>query len=157
MIRRVRSRSRCDEGAPKRDRGAADALALVLLAPAVLGLAILAIALSRSVDARAQVRSAAEAAAQAAALERNAGAAEAAAVRVAQAMLVDEDACQGLQVSVRYPTAPEAGSGTSFGFVEVDIECNVSNRGIEVVQDGSREERVTAVASVDFFRARDVP
>ncbi len=153
MIRRVRSGDRV----PVRDRGAADALGLVLLAPAMLGLAILAIALGRSVDARAQVRSAAEAAAQAAALERNPGAAEAAAVRVAQAMLVDEDACQGLAVTVRYPNAPAAGSGTTFGFVEVDIECNVSNRGIEVVQDGSREERVTAVASVDFFRARDVP
>lgn len=153
MTRRVRSARRSDV----RDRGAADALGLVLLAPAVLGLAILAIALGRGVDARAQVRSAAEAAAQAAALERDAGSAEAAAVRVAQAMLIDEDACQGLQIAVRYPSAPDPGSGTSFGFVEVDIECNVSNRGIEVVQDGSREERVTAVASVDFFRARGGP
>ena len=142
---------------PARDRGAADALGLVLIAPAVLGLAILAIALSRSVDARAQVRSAAEAAAQAAALERNAVDAEAAAVRVAQAMLVDQDACAGLDVVVRYPTAPDPSAGTSFGFVEVDLRCTVGNRGIEVVQDGSRDERVTAVASVDFFRAREVP
>ena len=34
-----------------RDRGAADALGLVLIAPAVIGLAILVVALGRGVDA----------------------------------------------------------------------------------------------------------
>ena len=60
----------------RRDRGAADALALVLIAPAVIGLAVLVVMLGRSVDSRAQAQSAAEAAAQAAALERSPGAAE---------------------------------------------------------------------------------
>lgn len=140
-----------------RDRGATDAYGLVLIAPAVIGLAILAVALGRGVDARAQVRSAAEAAAQAAALERNAVDATAAANEVARAMLVDNDACQDLELAVRYPTAPPPDAGVSFGLVEVDVRCGVSNRGIEVVQSDTRSESVTAVASVDFFRARRGP
>ncbi len=144
-------------GRRPRDRGAADALGLVLVAPAVIGLAILAVALGRGVDARAQVRSAAEAAAQAAALERNAVDATAAANVVARAMLVDGDACDGMELVVRYPSAPSPDAGISFGLVEVDLRCNVSDRGIEVVQSGSRPESVTAVASVDFFRSRRGP
>lgn len=155
MIRRVRSGSGSSEG--RRDRGAADALALVVLAPAVMGLAILAIMLGRNVDSRAQMRSAAEAAAQAAALERDPAAAEAAAVRVARAMLVDRNACEGLAIAVDFPAAPASGVGTSFGLVQVDLTCTVSNRGVEAVDLRSADERtdvVSAVAAVDFFRAR---
>lgn len=141
----------------RRDRGAADALGLVLIAPAVIGLAILVVALGRGVDARAQVRSAAEASAQAAALERDAGSATAAANRVALSMLVDSDTCSNPTVGVVYPSAVSPASGISYGLVEVTIECDVSDRGIEVVQSGTREEEVTAVASVDFFRANAGP
>ena len=144
----------------RRDRGAADALGLVLITPAMIGLALLAIMLSRNVDSRAQMRSAAEAAAQAAALERDAVAAEAAANRVAAAMLVDLDACAGLDVQVRFPTAPEPGIGTSFGFVEVDLRCTVSRRAVESLDERSETDRtsvITAVATVDFFRARSAP
>jgi Flp pilus assembly protein TadG len=140
-----------------RDRGAADALGLVLIAPAVIGLAILVIALGRDVDARAQVRSAAEASAQAAALERDAGTATEAANRVARAMLVDSDACSDPGVRVVYPQAGAAAPGISFGLVEVTIQCSVSNRGIEQVRTRSHDEEVTAVASVDFFRAVGQP
>jgi hypothetical protein len=139
------------------DRGAADALGLVLIAPAVIGLAILVIALGRGVDARAQIRSAAEAGAQAAALERDAGSATIAANRVARAMLVDSDACTDPALTVRYPRSGGLASGLSVGLVEVTIECEVSNRGIEVVQAGSRHEAVTAVASVDLFRSAGTP
>ena len=141
----------------RRDRGAADALGLVLIAPAVIGLAILVVALGRGVDASAQVRSAAEASAQAAALERDAGSATAAANSVAQAMLVDSDTCSNPTVGVVYPAAAAPASGISSGLVEVTIKCEVSDRGIEAVQSGAREEEVTAVASVDFFRANARP
>jgi len=141
----------------RRDRGAADALGLVLIAPAVIGLAILVVALGRGVDARAQVRSAAEASAQAAALERDAGSATIAANRVALAMLVDSDTCSNPSTRVVYPQAASPASGISFGLVEVTIECEVSDRGIEAVQSGARQEEVTAVASVDFFRAAGGP
>jgi hypothetical protein len=140
-----------------RDRGAADALGLVLIAPAVIGLAVLVVALGRGVDARAQVRSAAEASAQAAALERDAGSASIAANQVAGAMLVDSDACSDPSVSVVYPRPGGPASGISVGLVEVTIRCNVSDRGIGVVQSGSREQVVTAVASIDFFRASGAP
>lgn len=156
MIRRVRPHRRVDQG--WRDRGAADALGLVVIGPAVMGLAILAIMLSRNVDSQAQMRSAAEAAAQAAALERSPAAAEAAAVRVAEAMLVDQLACEGLSINVDYPPAAESGVGTSFGLVQVDITCTVSNRGVEVVDERDEIDRtdvVSAVAAVDFFRARE--
>ena len=141
----------------RRDRGASDALGLVLIAPAVIGLAVLVIALGRGVDARAQVRSAAEASAQAAALERDAGSATTAANRVASAMLVDSDTCSTPTIQVVYPDAASPASGISFGLVAVTIKCEVSNRGLEAVQSGARQEEVTAVASIDFFRAAGRP
>ena len=136
-----------------RDRGAAEAYGLVLIAPAAIGLALLAVALGRGVDARAQVRSAAESAAQAAALERTPGEARAAADAAASAILLDSSSCQSFELDVDYPTAP-SGAGTSFGLVTVRLACSVSDQGIEAVQQGARTEAVTAVAAVDLFRAR---
>jgi Flp pilus assembly protein TadG len=132
-----------------RDRGAADALALVLIAPAVIGLALLVVMLGRSVDARAQAQSAAEGAAQAAALERSPGAAAAAADRVAAAMLVDHDSCA--TPAVRVDTSA-FGPG---GEVRVAIECHASVRGIEPVQRSSRTFVAEAVAHIDEFRAAE--
>jgi len=140
-----------------RDRGAAEALGLVLIAPAVIGLAILVVALGRGVDAQAQVRSAAEASAQAAALERDAGSANVAANNVARAMLVDSDTCSNPAVAVIYPHVGSVAPGLSYGLVEVTIRCEVSNRGIEAVQPGPRQEAVTAFASVDLFRQTGAP
>lgn len=138
-----------------RDRGAADALGLVLIAPAVVGLAILVVALGRGVDARAQVRTAAEAAAQAAALERNGSDAARAGVAVAAAMLTDEDACAEPQIDVVYP-ALASPAGTD-AVVAVTVTCYVSDRGIAVVKPGARMERATAYATLDPFRAERGP
>jgi Flp pilus assembly protein TadG len=135
------------------DRGAADALGLVLIAPAVIGLALLVVALGREVDAREQVRSAAESSAQAAALERTAGAATLAANAVARAMLVEDPACSEPTIAVDYPTSSPARAGDTRGFVEVTITCHVSNRGVEVIRPDRSVEVVTAIAAVDFFRA----
>ena len=131
------------------DRGAADALALVLIAPAVIGLAVLVVMLGRAVDSRAQAQSAAEAAAQAAALERSPVAAEAAARRVAEAMLVDHDSCA--VPSVRVDTS----SFRPGGEVRVAIECHTATRGIEAVQHWSKSFAAEAVAHVDEFRAAE--
>lgn len=130
-----------------RDRGAADALALVLLAPVAIGLALLVVALGRQVDARAQVRIAAESAAQAAALERTPGAARAAADRVVSAMLVDHDTCSGAATAVDLSAFAPGGS------VAVTVTCTVSDRGIEVVGAGTPTHAVTATATVDPLRA----
>ena len=135
-----------------RDRGASDALGLVLIAPAVLGLALLVLALGRGVDARAEVRAAAESAAQAAALERNAGAATAAAQRAADAMLADSSNCNEPTILTSYPARPAPSSRVTVGVVRVTITCSVSNRGVEVITQ-PYDEVVTAVATVDFFRA----
>lgn len=136
-----------------RDRGAADALGLVLVAPAILGLALLVIALGRGVDATAQVRSAAESAAQAAALERSPSAAGAAARRAVDAMLGDSANCDEPSVVTVYPPIPPPNSGVDVGIVRVTVSCQVSNRGVEVI-NRPYDESVTAVATVDFFRAR---
>lgn len=136
-----------------RDRGAADALGLVLVAPAILGLALLVIALGRGVDARAQVRSAAESAAQAAALERNPTAASAAARRAVEATLGDSSNCDEPTVVTVYPPEPPPGSGIDVGVVRVTVSCQVSDRGVEAISQ-PYDESVTAVATVDFFRAR---
>lgn len=140
-----------------RDRGAADALGLVLIAPVAIGLAVLVIALGRGVDARAQVRSAAAAGAQAAALERTSSEAERAARSVITAMLVDADACASPGVTVEYPGVPAPGAGNSFGTVRVTVRCGVSDRGLELIDAGARDEVFTATASIDRFRTREVP
>lgn len=136
-----------------RDRGAADALGLVLIAPAVLGLALLIIALGRGVDAKAQVRSAAESAAQAAALERSPEAAGAAAERAAAAILADSSNCNDPTVITAYQPPPAGATDVEVGVVRVTITCEISNRGVEVINQ-PYDETVTAVATIDFFRAR---
>lgn len=140
-----------------RDRGAADALGLVLIAPVAVGLAVLVVMLGRGVDARAQIRSAAAAGAQAAALERDAVAAERAASTIVAAMLVDDDACAAPSVAVDYPSTPDARTGASLGTVRVTVRCTVSNRGVEMVAAGPSDEAFTATATVDVFRARGQP
>lgn len=140
-----------------RDRGAADAFGLALIAPVAIGLALLVVALGRDVDARAQIRSAAAAGAQAAALERSASEAERAARRVVGVMLIDADACRRPDVLVAYPAVPDASAGTAFGTVEVTVRCDVSDRGVEAVRSDGRVEVATATASVDFFRWREAP
>jgi len=132
-----------------RDRGAADALGLVLIAPAVIGLALLVVMLGRAVDARAQAQSAAEAAAQAAALERSPGAAQAAARRVATAMLVDDDSCATPTVLV------DTSGFHPGGEVRVSVECHAATRGIEAVQHSARSFDAEAVAHIDAFRAAE--
>jgi hypothetical protein len=134
------------------DRGAVDALGLVLLAPAVIGLAVLVVALGRGVDAQAQVRSSAEAAAQAAALERGESDAVRAGRRAALAMLVDNDSCKHPEVVVDYPTRPAPNAGISNGIVAATVTCTVSSRGIAAVQSSDRSTTATAYATVDFFR-----
>jgi Flp pilus assembly protein TadG len=135
----------------RRDRGAAEAYGLVLLAPAVIGLALLVVSLGRSVESGAQVRTAAEAAAQAGALERTHAAARTAAQRVAAEMLVDTTTCSDRSVSV--PNAPDRGVGMAAGLIEVTIACTVPDDGVEAVQDSDIVRSATAYATVDQFRA----
>ena len=77
------------------DRGDANALGLVLIAPLAIALAVLILWVGRKVDTDAQVQAASSAAVQAAALQRTPAAATAAARSTAAAMLTDAKACEG--------------------------------------------------------------
>lgn len=141
-----------DRTDPGRDRGASDALGLVLVAPVVLMIALLVVALGRGVDARAQVRSAAESAAQAAALERNPAAASDAARRSVAASLGDSANCNAPNVETEFPPVPPPVAAVQVGIVRVTVTCEVTDRGVELVSEPF-DEQVTAVATIDFFRA----
>jgi len=131
-----------------RDRGATDALGLVLIAPAMIGLAVLVLALGGRVDDRARLRSAASAAAQAAALERNPADARRAAVAAIEAMAEEDDGCGA--PTVDYPTARAADVGTAFGVVTVSMTCRLA--GSSRVGVSAESERFSAAATVDLFR-----
>ncbi|PIE34394.1 MAG: hypothetical protein CSA55_01090 [Ilumatobacter coccineus] len=133
------------------DRGAADALELVILAPVLVVLALLVISFSRQVDGLAQVRTAAEAAAQAAALERDPGRAVETAQSTALSMLTSVDSCSHPTVAV---TRSVVGIGLDDGLVEVTVSCVAPNQGIEPVQSTDVALSATAYATVDLFRAR---
>lgn len=130
-----------------RDRGASDALALVLLAPAMIGLALLVVFLGRQVDARAQVRTAAESAAQAAALARDPATAEQAALETVAAMLVDPDTCEAPSVTVDLSAFAPGGA------VSVTVTCDVARRGLDPLPAPSVRTSATATAAVDPFRS----
>jgi hypothetical protein len=137
-----------------RDRGAAEALGLVLIAPVAIGLALLVVFLSRQVDARAQVRTAAESAAQAAAQERSMATADMVARQVVAVMLTDPDTCVSPDVDV------DVEDFRPGGFVHVTVSCYVSARGIEPIapsdpESASRKHSVTATATIDLFRAAE--
>lgn len=130
-----------------RDRGAADALGLVLLAPASIGLALLVVGFGRRVDSVAQARTAAEAAAQAAALERDPESARRAARAVSTAMLFDADSCAEPSVEV------DVSQFEPGGWVAVSVLCHASNRGIEPIHGSSLAYSARAVAGIDPYRS----
>ncbi len=128
------------------DRGAADVLGLVLLAPIAIALALLVVVLSRQVDARAQVQSVAESAAQAAALERSVGDAARAAHATVDAALAGSDSCE------RPTTTVDTSAFRAGGSVTVSVRCRVTPRGLGAVA-GSTELGASATAVIDRFRA----
>lgn len=138
-------------GTCARDRGAADTLGLVVIAPFIIAFALLIVSLGRSVESRSETQSAAESAAQAAALERSPSAARAAAESVIDAMLTNPDTCGAPVVAI--DTADFRPGGT----VAVTVTCRSSDRGVEVIPRASREFSTRAVARIDLFRAAEAP
>ncbi len=134
------------------DHGASDALGLALLAPAALGLALVLLFIGRGVDARATTQNAAEAAAQAAARERSMAAAQVAAERTADAMLIDGTTC----------TDPSVVTGIDGGgafepdaVVVVTVRCTATTSGLELVGGRDTTATATAYAVIDRFRGVD--
>mgnify|MGYP001815254607 CR=1 FL=1 len=128
------------------ESGAADAVGMALIAPAMIGLALVIMFLGRGVDGRATVHGAAESAAQAAARERSPAAASSAAQRVGNAMLVDDKSCASPQFSV------DVSGFAPGGVVAVTVSCTTSTAGLEIVASRGHTYSATAYATIDRFR-----
>jgi Flp pilus assembly protein TadG len=120
---------------------------MAMIAPAMIGLALVIMFLGRGVDGRATVHGAAESAAQAAARERTAGAAIRAAERIGSAMLVDDTSCASPRFRV------DVSDFTPGGVVGVTVSCRSSTAGVELVARRGHTYSATAFAAIDTFRA----
>ena len=134
------------------DRGEANALGLVLIAPVALALAILILWTGREVDTDAQVQAASAAAAQAAVLQRTPAAAASAARSTAMAMLGDAKACSGGPV-VSIDTS-EFHPG---GEVTVTISCAPQRSDLSLVSPPPASFAAAATATIDVHRAAGLP
>ena len=134
------------------DRGEANALGLVLLAPVAIALAILILWIGRKVDTDAQVQAASSAAAQSAALQRTPTAAVAAAQSTAALMLTDVQACSGGPIVTIDASQFHAG-----GEVTVVVACSPQRSDLGL----SGPERATFTASstalIDPYRSVALP
>jgi Flp pilus assembly protein TadG len=134
------------------DRGSGDALGLVLMFPVMLGLAVLILFLGRQVDTRSQVQAAADAAAQSAVLQREPGAALAAASRTAAAMLTDATACAGGARVAISADAWQAG-----GRVTVTVACTPAVDDLALIRPPARTFTASSIALIDLHRAPWLP
>lgn len=132
-----------------RDRGAAEALGLVIMFPVMVLMAILIVAIGRGIEATAQARSTAEAAAQAAALQRSAPAGEAAMLDVVERMLGASTTCVDNESHLAWaaPVGGEPGRAT------VTVTCTRPGDGLEPLELSDARFTVTAIASIDPLRA----
>ena len=135
-----------------RDRGEANALGLVLIAPAAVALAVLILWIGRQVDTDAQMQAASSAAAHAAALQRTPVAAATAARSTAAAMLNDAKACSGGPVVTIDTTAFHPG-----GTITVVVTCSPEHTDLALVSPPAATFTATATASIDTYRAAGLP
>ena len=130
------------------DRGAAEVVAAIMIAPVVVGFTVLVFFLGRQVDSRASVRTAADSAAQAAARQRDPAAADVAARQTAVEMLSDSSTCTG------GPTvAVDLSDFRPGGIVTVDITCTTGNDDLAAVAAPSRTFTGRGAAVIDTYRA----
>jgi len=134
------------------DRGEANALGLVLIAPVAIALAVVILWTGRRVDVDAQVQAASSAAAQAAAHQRNVGAAVAAAQDTADAMLVDVTACAGgPMVSIG------AANFRPGGDVTVVVSCSPARSDLALAGPSAATFTASSTASIDMYRSAGLP
>ncbi|MEP7203852.1 MAG: hypothetical protein ABI894_14650 [Ilumatobacteraceae bacterium] len=134
------------------DRGDANALGLVLIAPVALALAVLILWIGRGVDTDAQVQSASSAAAQAAARQRSPVSAVAVAQATAAAMLSDVKACSGGPAVWIDASAFHAG-----GEVTVIVSCSPQRSDLVLVGPSAMMFTATSTAAIDPYRAAALP
>jgi hypothetical protein len=135
-----------------RDRGEANALGLVLIAPVAVALAMMILWIGRKVDTDAQIQAASSVAAQAAARQRDPLAAVAAAQSTATLMLTDARACPGgPEVSV------DASQFRAGGEITVVVAC--SPHRSDLALSGPQKATLTAssTALIDPYRAVALP
>ena len=130
------------------DRGAAEVVASIMIAPVVVGFTVLVFFLGRQVESRASVRTAADSAAQAAARQRDPTAADAAARQTASDMLADSSTCAGGPTVVVNLSDFRPG-----GIVTVDITCATRNGDLAAVAAPSKQFTGRGAAVVDTYRA----
>lgn len=140
-----------DAGAAATDRGAA-ATEMVLVMPVLILFLFLVVASGRLTDARSDVVSAAGDAARAASLERTAGAAEAAAQRIATATLAGEGIeCDG---GARTRITHEGAFGPDT-VVHAHVECDVPTGDLALLAlPGTIVVEADAWERVDPYRSR---
>ena len=136
----------------RRDRGEANALGLVLIAPVAVALAVLIVWIGRKVDTDAQVQSASSAAAQAAARQRSPAAAVAVAQSTAAAMLADVTACAGGPAVLIDASAFHAG-----GEVTVVVSCSPRRSDLALAGPDAATFTATSTASIDPYRSVALP
>ena len=130
------------------DSGAAEVIAAIMIAPVVVGFAVLVFFLGRQVDSRASVRTAADSAAQAAARQREPAAADTAARQTAIDMLSSSPTCTG------GPTVlVDLSDFRPGGIVTVDITCATGRDDLAAVAAPSRTFTGHAAAVIDTYRA----
>ena len=134
------------------DRGEANALGLVLIAPVAVALAILILWTGRKVDTDAQVQAASSAAAQSAARQRNPAAAVAAAQSTAVAMLTDVKACAGGPV-----VSIDAANFRPGGDVTVVVTCTPQRNDLVLSGAASATFAASSTAAIDTYRATGLP
>lgn len=135
-----------------RDRGEANALGLVLIAPVAIALALLILWIGRKVDTDAQVQAASSAAAQAAARQRNPAAAVAAAQSTARLMLTDVAECPGGPL-----VSTDASQFRPGGEITVVVACSPMRSDLNVGDLGSATFTASSTASVDAYRSVGLP
>jgi Flp pilus assembly protein TadG len=134
------------------DRGDANALGLVLIAPVAIALALMILWIGRKVDTDAQVQAASSAAAQAAARQRNPATAAAAAKATAAAMLTDAKACSnGSAISI------DTSQFHAGGEVTVVVTCSPQHSDLLGLGASSAPFVATSTASIDIYRAAGLP
>lgn len=138
-----------------RDRGEANALGLVLIAPVAVALAILILWIGRQVDTDAQVQAASSAAAQAAARQRTPAAAMVAAETTARAMLTDSTACPGGPLIDYDP--PITDDFRPGGSVTVVVTCSPQRSDLLLVGSESAPFTAKSTASIDSYRSVALP
>ena len=133
---------------PHDDRGAAEVVAAIMIAPVVVGFAVLVFFLGRQVESRASVRTAADSAAQAAARQRDPTAADAAARQTAIDMLGDSSTCAGGPTVI-----VDLSNFRPGGIVAVDIACATGSDDLAAVAAPSRTFTGHGAAVIDTYRA----